>query len=116
MRIAGIGCRRGTPLAALVAALEEAGGADALATIPARAAEVGALARACAVPLHLVQVAGIVTPTRSARIAASFRTGSVAEAAAIAASRDRGGGRLIQTRRVFGSAARAVTIAIAEVP
>ena len=107
MRIAGIGCRPGTPLPALLAALDAAGGADALATIPDREAELRPLAQACALPLHLVAVAGIATPTQSARIRATYGTGSVAEAAAIAA-----GGRLTHRRRIHGP----VTIAIAEVP
>lgn len=107
MRIAGIGCRPGTPLPALLAALEAAGGAEALATIPERAAELRPLADARGLPLHLVAVAGIATPTQSARILATFGTGSVAEAAAIAA-----GGRLTHPRRTFGP----VTIAIAGVP
>lgn len=111
MRIAGIGCRPGTPLPALLAALDAAGGADALATIAERAFELHALADACGLPLHLVAVAGIATPTQSPRIRAAFDTGSVAEAAAIAASRDRGG-RLTHPRRIHGP----VTIAIAEVP
>lgn len=107
LRIAGIGCRPGTPLVVLSDALGAVGGADALATIPDRAAEVRPLADALSLPLHLVQVAGIVTPTQSPRIRALHATGSVAEAAAIAA-----GGRLIHPRRTFGP----VTIAIAEVP
>ncbi|MFN3279228.1 MAG: cobalamin biosynthesis protein [Paracoccus hibiscisoli] len=107
MRIAGIGCRPGTPLADLSAALQAAGGADALATIPDRAPEIRPLADALSLPLHLVQVAGIATPTGSPRILALHATGSVAEAAAIAA-----GGRLTHPRRTFGP----VTIAIAEVP
>lgn len=111
MRIAGIGCRPGTPLPALLAALQAAGGADALATIPERAPELRPLARACGLPLHLVAVAGIPTPTQSPRIRAAFGTGSVAEAAAIAVSRGLGG-RLTHPRRACGP----VTIAIAEVP
>ena len=107
MRIAGIGCRPGTPLPALLAALEAAGGADALATIPERAPELRPLADARGLPLHLVAVAGVTTPTQSPRILAAFGTGSVAEAAALAA-----GGRLTHPRRTFGP----VTIAIAEVP
>lgn len=106
-RIAGIGCRPDTPLQALKIALSAMGGADALATIAGRASELRPLATALNLPLHLVAVAGIVTPTQSPRILALHATGSVAEAAAIAA-----GGRLIQPRRVFGP----VTIAIAEVP
>ncbi|WP_304617806.1 cobalamin biosynthesis protein [Paracoccus sp. (in: a-proteobacteria)] len=111
MRIAGIGCRPGTTLPALLAALDAAGGADALATIHVREADLRPLARARALPLHLVDVTGIATPTRSPRILRAFGTGSVAEAAAIAA-----GGRLIHPRRTFGPPANAVTIAIAEVP
>ncbi|MGP9803540.1 cobalamin biosynthesis protein [Paracoccus sp. NSM] len=107
MRIAGIGCRPGTPLPALLAALDAAGGADALATIPERAPELRPLAHALDLPLHLVAVAGIATPTKSPRIRAAFGTGSVAEAAAIAA-----GGRLTRARHIHGP----VTIAIAEVP
>ncbi|QBX33431.1 cobalamin biosynthesis protein [Paracoccus liaowanqingii] len=110
-RIAGIGCRPGTSMDLLATALQAAGGAQALATIPERAPEIRPLAAALDLPLHLVAVAGIDTPTQSPRILARFRTGSVAEAAALAASRTRGG-RLIQPRRAFGP----VTIAIAEVP
>lgn len=120
MRIAGIGCRPGTPPEAIIAALQDAGGAGALATIPDRAPEVGAAARALGLPLHLVAVAGIDTPTQSPRIRASHGTGSVAEAAAIAATNtaantaaNTGGGRLIAPRRICGTARHPVTIAIA---
>lgn len=107
MRIAGIGCRPGTSPGPVLAAVAAAGGADALATIPARAAELRPAAAALGLPLHLVAVAGIATPTQSPRIRALYATGSVAEAAAIAC-----GGRLLAPRRTFGP----VTIAIAEVP
>ena len=110
MRIAGIGCRPGTPPEILAAVIMGAGAA-ALATIPAREAELRPVATLLNLPLHLVEVAGVATPTRSPRVLDTFGTGSVAEAAAIAASRDRGG-RLIQPRQAFGP----VTIAIAEVP
>lgn len=106
MRIAGIGCRPGTPPEVLAAVIMGAG-ADALATIPVREPELRPVARLLDLPLHLVAVAGIVTPTQSPRVLEAFGTGSVAEAAAIAA-----GGRLIQPRRAFGP----VTIAIAEAP
>ena len=106
MRIAGIGCRPGTPAEVLAAVIMGAG-ADALATIPAREPELRPVARLLDLPLHLVAVAGIVTPTQSPRVLEAFGTGSIAEAAAIAA-----GGRLIQPRRAFGP----VTIAIAEAP
>lgn len=115
MRIAGIGCRPGTPPEAIIAALQDAGGAGALATIPDRAPEVGAAARALGLPVHLVAVAGIDTPTQSPRILAAHGTGSVAEAAAIAAAIPMGG-RLIAPRRICGTARHPVTIAIAEAP
>lgn len=106
MRIAGIGCRPGTPPEILAAVIMGAK-PDAIATIPAREAELRPVAALLNLPLRLVEVAGVVTPTQSPRITAAFGTGSVAEAAAIAA-----GGRLIQARQAFGP----VTIAIAEVP
>ncbi|MBU2956193.1 cobalamin biosynthesis protein [Paracoccus sp. 1_MG-2023] len=107
MRIAGIGCRPGTPPAAIATALNRAGGADLLAGIAERAPELQAAAQALSLPLRLVAVAGIATPTQSPRILDLFATGSVAEAAAIAA-----GGRLLGPRIACGP----VTIAIAEVP
>ena len=107
MRVAGIGCRPGTPPDAILRAVARAGGADLLAGIPERAAELTPAARAAGLPLRLVAVAGIATPTRSPRILALFGTGSVAEAAAIAA-----GGRLLGPRIVQGP----VTIALATLP
>jgi cobalt-precorrin 5A hydrolase len=106
MRIAGIGCRPGTP-PEILAAVVLAASADAIATIPARAAELRPVASLLNLPLRLVEVAGIPTPTQSPRILEAFGTGSVAEAAAIAA-----GGRLTEFRRALGP----VTIAIAEAP
>ena len=107
MRVAGIGCRPGTDHGVIIAALEQVGGADALATIPERAPELRPVATALGLRLHIVHVAGIATPTESPRIRAAFGTGSVAEAAALAL-----GGRLLAPRRIIGP----VTIAIAEVP
>lgn len=110
MRVAGIGCRAGTPAAALRDALTRAealgGRAEALATIAARQTEVAALD----LPLHLVRIAGIPTPTQSPRIIALHRTGSVAEAAALAAC---GPGARITVPRVTSACGRA-TAAIAE--
>ncbi len=80
-----------------------------MATIPARAAELRPVAAALSLPLRLVSVAGIETPTQSPRIQALYATGSVAEAAAIAC-----GGRLLTPRRSFGPVT--IAIAIAEVP
>lgn len=111
-RVAGIGCRAGTTRDALAAALAAAGGADALATIAQRADQLHPLAVLLDLPLHIVDVTGIATPTRSTRIEALYGTGSVAEAAALAAAGP--GARLSAPRRV--SACGLVTIAIAEVP
>lgn len=90
MRVAGIGFRKGTPLATLrgvLAAAEALGGAaEALASTAEKAADarMRALAAERHLPLLAVAVAGIATPTHSPRIAARFGTGSLAEAAALA--------------------------------
>lgn len=92
MRVAGLGFRRGARLAALDAALTAAeaqgGPAEALATLPDKVTDpaLAELARRRGLPLHAVAVAGIATPTRSPRIQAMHGTGSVAEAAALAAA------------------------------
>jgi cobalt-precorrin 5A hydrolase len=93
MRVAGLGFRAAATQAdlaqAVQAALAATGGArlDALATIPRKASApaLRALAAAMGLPVHAVEVAGQDTPTRSARLLAGFATGSVAEAAALAA-------------------------------
>ncbi|WP_372799904.1 cobalamin biosynthesis protein [Paracoccus seriniphilus] len=112
MRIAGIGCRPGASVEALRDALLRvlmiAGPVEGIATIPARAPEL----RALSLPLILVEVAGIETPTQSARIQALHGTGSVAEAAALAAC---GEGAVIVAARVT-SACGSATAAIAERP
>ena len=108
----GIGIDHATRLGAelrarnLLPAKVAAGALELLSGLE-RLSEIRPLADALSLPLHLVQVAGIATPTQSARILALHATGSVAEAAAIAA-----GGHLTHPRRTFGP----VTIAIAEVP
>ena len=92
MRVAGLGFRRGAPLAALEAALEaveaQGGRAQALATLSGKSADptILALAARRRLPLIGVEVAGIATPTCSARIQAMHGTGSVAEAAALVAA------------------------------
>lgn len=105
-----MGCRAGTPpevLRGLLAKAEaKAGPTMALATIPAREPEMRDLARA----LHLVNVAGVATPTQSPRVLAAHGTGSVAEAAALVACGS--GARLILTRLI--SPCGRATIAIAE--
>ncbi|WCR11159.1 cobalamin biosynthesis protein [Paracoccus stylophorae] len=110
MKVAGIGCRADAPPAALRDALAraeaQAGPVAALATIAARRENVAALG----LPVHVVAVGDIATPTRSARIHALHRTGSVAEAAALAAC---GPGARIVVARVLSRCGRA-TAAIAE--
>ncbi|MDB6177139.1 cobalamin biosynthesis protein [Paracoccus sp. Z330] len=112
MRIAGIGCRKAAPPAALrdalLRALLQSGPVQAIATIPARKAELQALN----LPLLLVEIAEISTPTQSPRIQRLYRTGSVAEAAALAACGKDG---VIVVSRVI-SACGTATAAIAERP
>lgn len=93
MIVAGIGLRAATTLATLTALLqsaEETTGhtVQALATATEKAAHpaLTALAQSRALPLHPVAIDGIATQTQSERITARFRTGSVAEAAALAAA------------------------------
>jgi cobalt-precorrin 5A hydrolase len=118
MKVAGLGFRRDVSLASLREALFAAGGADglvAVATISDKAdtEALKLLARECGVPIRAIaadRLAGIDTPTQSARMAEQFGTGSVAEAAALAAAGP--GARLISTRVV--SQDRTATAAIAE--
>ena len=116
MRVAGFGCRAGVTREALAALLgiaeAEAGAVAALACPPHRADEPGlrALASARRLPLNAVPVAGVETPTRSARIAECYGTGSVAEAAALVAA---GPGARITRTRIVASDGMA-TCAIAE--
>lgn len=92
MRVAGIGFRGGASLQSLTDALARAGGgADALATAESKAgaAVALALARALGLPLIAVTRADLERQpvlSHSARVAARFGTGSVAEAAALAAA------------------------------
>lgn len=93
MNVAGLGFRAGADLAALSAALDLA---EARAGVPAQllavpqakadAPVLRALAAARGLDLRAVGVDGIATPTHSARVAARFGTGSVAEAAALVAA------------------------------
>lgn len=92
MRVAGFGFRKGAPLTSLqvaLAAVEALGGrATALASLPEKTADpaLRALAAARDLPLLPVPVAGVETPSHSPRVAALHGTGSVAEAAAMAAA------------------------------
>lgn len=100
-RVAGFGLRPGAGRQSLLAALALAVGdapPNALATIPEREGALGPLAQDMGLPLHLVAVAGVATPTRSARVLASHGTGSVAEAAALVAAGP--GARLVVGRVV----------------
>jgi len=118
MRVAGLGFRQGVGVAALREALAAAGGHHdlaALATISDKAATgaLVSLAGELGLPIKSVSadiLAGVETATRSERIAASFGTGSLAEAVAlVAAGRD---ARLVGQRAV--SQDRTATAAIAE--
>ncbi|MBR1087122.1 cobalamin biosynthesis protein [Bradyrhizobium manausense] len=118
MKVAGLGFRKDVTLASLREALVAAGGPDGLAAVAtvsdkADAEALRLLARECGVPIKAVPadvLATIDTPTQSQIVAEKFGTGSVAEAAALAAAGPRA--RLIATRAV--SRDRTATAAIAE--
>ena len=116
MRVAGLGFRSGASLDALREALARAeaqgGPVDLIATLPAKAADpaLAALATERGLRIAAVAVAGVVTPTQSPRIQAMHGTGSVAEAAALAAA---GPGARVTVPRLSSSDGMA-TCAIAE--
>ncbi|KRP89008.1 precorrin methylase [Bradyrhizobium yuanmingense] len=118
MKVAGLGFKRDVTLASLREALLAAGGPEGLAAVAtvsdkADAEVLQQLARECGVPIRAVPaetLAKIDTPTQSELVAARFGTGSVAEAAALAAAGPRA--RLIAARAV--SQDRTATAAIAE--
>ena len=118
MKIAGLGFKKDVTLTSLREALLAAGGPDGLTAIAtvsdkADAAALKQLARECGVPIRAIPagvLAGVETPTQSERVAERFGTGSVAEAAALAAAGPRA--RLVATRVV--SQDRTATAAIAE--
>lgn len=118
MRVAGLGFKRDVTLASLREALLAAGGPEGLAAMATISDKAGAealkqLARECGVPIKAVPaevLAGVSTPTQSKLVTEKFGTGSVAEAAALAAAGP--GARLIATRTV--SQDRTATAAIAE--
>lgn len=118
MIVAGFGFRSGVTLAALQDALARAGGPKGvthLATLAAKAEGLQSLSQALdlpVLPLEQESLRGIPTLTRSARIAALFGTGSVAEAAALAAA---GPGGWLRGPRAI-SADGLATAAIAEGP
>lgn len=109
MRVIGLGLSAAACSSMVQAALDAAGPADLLAVLTTRAGH-PALAD---LPLPVVWLppslmAGVRTPTQSARILLRFGCGSVAEAAALLASR----GNLLLPRQTYG----AVTWALAEGP
>ena len=116
MRVAGLGFRGAATFESLNDALERAGGSvDALATAEVKAGQpaVRILAKALRLPLLSISRARLAeeeTLTHSPIVAARFGTGSVAEAAALAAAGP--GARLIGPRVI--SADGLATAAIAE--
>lgn len=118
MKVAGLGFRKNVTLASLREALLAAGGAEGLAALAtvsdkADAEALKQLALECGVPIKAVTadvLAKVDTPTQSKVIMDKFGTGSIAEAAALAAAGVRA--RLIATRVV--SQDRTATAAIAE--
>ncbi|WP_136646312.1 cobalamin biosynthesis protein [Tabrizicola sp. YIM 78059] len=116
MIVAGFGFRSGVTLAALRDALSGAGGPAGvthLATVEGKAGGLADLGRELGLPVVAVPeeaLLGLATVTRSQRVAARFGTGSLAEAAALAAAGP--GARLRGPRAV--SADGMATAAIAE--
>ncbi len=118
MKIAGIGFRETADIASLRSALMSAGGTDgvmALATVAEKAEALALLALAAELHLPIRAIApdalaAVETLTWSERVAARFGTGSLAEAAALAAAGP--AARLLGPRAV--SADGMATAAIAE--
>jgi cobalt-precorrin 5A hydrolase len=118
MRVAGLGFRKEATIEALREALFAAGGArglDALATATdkAEAAVIVALAHELGLtikPVSTEVLARVETATHSTRVETMFGTGSLAEAAALAAAGRRA--RLVSARSV--SRDKTATAAIAE--
>lgn len=116
MIVAGFGFRSGVTLDALQDALARAGGAVGvthLATVSAKAKALDPLARTLDLPVVALEaqaLCGVPTLTRSDRVEGLFGTGSVAEAAALAAAGP--GARLRGPRAV--SADGTATAALAE--
>jgi cobalt-precorrin 5A hydrolase len=118
MRIAGMGFRKTAGIDSLRSALLAAGGTDgvvALATAADKAEARALIALAAELRLRICAIAptalaAVETQTRSDRVAARFGTGSLAEAAALAAAG--AGARLLGPRAV--SADGMATAAIAE--
>lgn len=118
MKVAGLGFRNSASVASLRDALDAAGGPDGLAAVAtvsdkADAPVLRVLAHELGLPIRGIpaaRLAEVKTATQSERSKAKFGTGSVAEAAAVAAVGR--GARLISARAV--SQDRTATAAIAE--
>lgn len=116
MRVAGLGFRGAATVASLGDALQRAGGkVDALATadVKAHLPAIVALAKALGLPLLAISREGMAaeqTLTHSSFVEHKFGTGSVAEAAALAAAGP--GARLVGPRSISGDGL--ATAAIAE--
>ncbi len=114
MIVAGLGFRRGVTVESLRAALALVGGAEALATAEDKAGEPGLrqLVAETGLPLHAVPQVLLVAQgvEGSARVKALYGTGSVAEAAALAAA---GPGARLLVPKLTGPDGRTV-VALAE--
>lgn len=118
MIVAGFGFRAGATVESLADALGRAGGSEGVAALAtaadkARAAPFVRFAEALSLPVHAIDAASLAgqeTATRSAVSLAARDTGSVAEAAALAAAGQ--GARLIAPRVVSGDGM--ATCALAE--
>ena len=114
--VAGLGCRRGAPVEAVLAAVAAAAGGrrlDALATVPAKAAEpaLAEAARRLGLPLVVAAVGEGDPRMLSASAASRAATGSASasEAAALAAAGP--GARLVAPRLALGPVTCAIAVA-----
>ena len=118
---AGVGCRRGTPAADILALLDQVcrerrlapGSLAALASIEAKRDEAGLLEAARILGLDIIfftagQLADISVPHPSKMVAKHMGVDSVCEAAAILAT---GGGRLLAPKTRTGSSTVAIALA-----
>lgn len=116
MRVAGLGFRAAATAASLADALRRAGGeADLLATAEEKAGQpaIRDLAADLGLEVRAVGPADLAAQevrTRSDRVAARFGTGSLAEAAALAAAGP--GARLLGPRVISGDGLATAAIAI----
>ncbi|PTW51035.1 cobalamin biosynthesis protein [Rhodovulum kholense] len=122
VRVAGFGFRAAATEASLTDALARAGGPTGLTALAApadkaAAAAITALAARLALPICPVTADALhrpATPTRSAQSLARRGTGSVAEAAALAACGE--GARLLTPRKVSNDRMSTCAIATKDLP